>query len=142
MTHAPKPIHDMDTKAWTSLGQAVGESLGLASTCWIGGTGDLEFDSEVAETAGKQLLEFIRRGSLDPTRSKGEAIVEDCLIRGEPFFVFRARDIFSTMVLKHYLKILEDYGPDDPDFQADIVHFINQLKNWQTENVADVRYPD
>lgn len=132
----------MSDKAWTSIEEAVGQSIGLASVCWVDGPGDAVFDSERASSATDELLKFIRRGALDPTRSKGEAIVEDCLIREEPFFVFRGRDIFSTMVLKHYLKILEDYGPDDPDFQANIVEFINNLKNWQTQNVADVRYPD
>ena len=60
----------------------------------------------------------------------------------EPFFVFRARDIFSPMVLKMYLKTLEDYGPDDPDFQSNIVEFLGVLKKWQTEHIGDVRYPD
>lgn len=140
--HTPDPVENKNGKAWTTIGQAVGESLGFASTCWLGDLDDMEFDSTAAANAGAELLKFIRRGTLDPTRSKGEAIVEDCLIRGEPFFVFRARDIFSIIALKTYLRQLEDFGPDDPEFHEGIVNCLKKFRAWQTENVTDVRYPD
>lgn len=139
---APQCRHSEAAKAWTSLGQAVGESMGLANTAWTEYMGDHQPNEKELQNVGEELLKFIRRGALDPTRSKGEAIVEDCLIRDEPFFVFRARDIFSLMALKTYLRQLEDFGPDDPEFHESIVNCLNDFREWQTQNVRDVRYPD
>ena len=130
---------------WLSLSQAIAITLGGASTCWIPDTGDAEFDSATAQKLADELEHYVRTTYdtvLNPNRSKGEKIVLDCLLHDEPFFVFRGRDIFSPMVLKQYLKQLEDYGPDDPDMQADIVNFINNLRKWQAANIAKVRYPD
>lgn len=38
-----------------SLAQAIGETLGAASMCWVGGTGDLVFDSERASALVDEL---------------------------------------------------------------------------------------
>lgn len=127
---------------WESLDQAINQSLGAASTAWLEGG---QLDTHTMTTLSDELQHFIlvtEESILKPDRSKGEKIVAECLNDEEPFFVFRARDIFTPMVLKHYIKLLEDYGPDDPDMQADIVRFINLLKDWQKKNVAEVRYPD
>ena len=79
---------------------------------------------------------------LNPNRSKGEKIVADCLLTGEPFFVFRGRDIFTPMVIKRYIQQLEEVGPDDPDMQASVVDFLAMLRKWQAANITKVRYPD
>lgn len=140
--------HEPETRpsdSWLSLEEAVRYTVGAGSTCWVGGTGEAVFDTEMANEVANELVRYVTTKHdtmLNPNRSKGEKIVADCLIHGEPFFVFRARDIFSTMVLKQYLTMLEAYGPDDPDFQANIVQFLGVLRKWQTENVATVRYPD
>lgn len=136
MTELPK----IDPGA--TVGTAIGQSLGKAAVAHTEYQGEIRVDENQLDAIGLELLHFLAPRLLEPKRSKGEKIVADCLANDEPFFVFRARDIFSPMVLKHYIKILEDYGPDDPDFQANIVQFINQLRKWQTQNVADVRYPD
>lgn len=130
---------------WLTLRQAIDITLGGASTCWIPDAGDAEFDSVTATKLGDELEHYVRTTYdtvLNPNRSKGEKIVLDCLLHEEPFFVFRGRDIFSPMVLKQYLKQLEDYGPDDPDMQAGVVAFISILRTWQAKNIAKVRYPD
>lgn len=130
---------------WLSLDEAINYCLGAASDAWTPSAGDPVVDKETLKELSKDLQRYIATKHdtmLNPNRSKGEKIVADCLLHGEPFFVFRARDIFSTMVLKQYLTVLEMYGPDDPDFQANIVQFLGVLKKWQTENVRDVRYPD
>lgn len=137
--------HARPSDTWLSLEEAIRYTVGAASTCWRGGTGEAEFDTDQAIKVGQELERYItikHDTMLNPNRSKGEKIVADCLIHGEPFFVFRARDIFAPMVLKRYLTMLEEYGPDDPDFQSNIVEFLGVLKKWQTENVATVRYPD
>lgn len=131
--------------SWLSLEEAIAYTVGAASTCWKPDTGDAVFDTETAKQVSQELERYVtikHDTMLNPNRSKGEKIVADCLIHGEPFFVFRARDIFSPMVLKKYIVMLEEYGPDDPDFQANIVEFLGVLKKWQTDNVAAVRYPD
>jgi hypothetical protein len=129
---------------WLSLEEAIRYSLGAAAGVLPQANTDI-IDRDFLKDLAADLERYVtikHDTMLNPNRSKGEKIVADCLIHGEPFFVFRARDIFSTMVLKRYLIMLEEYGPDDPDFQANIVQFLGVLKKWQTENVAAVRYPD
>jgi len=123
--------------------EAVGQAIGAASMCWENMQGTGQFDSTRAKDILDQLLEHLELpNELNPERSKGERIVHQCLQDDEPFFVFRARDIFTIMVLKHYMKIVEDYGPDDPDFQSTIVDFITELRMWQSIHPRQVRYPD
>lgn len=137
---SPDFIHKIDPNA--TVGTAIEQSLGKAALAYTEYQGDRRIDGRKIDKIGTELFAFLSSRLLEPQRSKGEKIVVDCLANDEPFFVFRARDIFTPMVLKHYIKILEDYGPDDPDMHADVVKFINYLKRWQTENIADVRYPD
>lgn len=48
----------MSTKP-TNLHEAVYQALGAASVCWVGGTGDLVFDSTQAAIVGADLIEWI-----------------------------------------------------------------------------------
>lgn len=73
---------------------------------------------------------------------KAFRILQECHTTGEPFFIFRAKDIFSIMILANYAEIIEKYGPDDAEFHRDIVDQLNEFKHWQRKNVAKVRYPD
>jgi hypothetical protein len=77
-----------------------------------------------------------------PFTGKLGKILKDCAVTGEPVFVFRAKDIFSTMVLTRYLEIVESYGPSDHEFQRTIVESIQMFKDWQAANTDKVRYPD
>jgi hypothetical protein len=42
-----------------NLHEAVYQAIGAASVCWVGGTGDLVFDSTQAATIGADLIEWI-----------------------------------------------------------------------------------
>lgn len=72
---------------------------------------------------------------------KGWRILEK-LEFGEPFFIFRAKDFFSVMVLAHYVEVVEKYGPDNASFHTDIIDALGEFKEWQRNNAAKVRYPD
>lgn len=75
-------------------------------------------------------------------KPKGLRIVESCIAGGEPYFVFRAKDIFSVMAITEYLRIVEQYGPEDHEMQRGICQALAQFKEWQGQNVNLVRYPD
>jgi len=74
--------------------------------------------------------------------SKDSRILESTSATGEPIFIFRAKDIFSVMVLSFYAEIIEKYGPDDTEFHRDVVDALAGFKEWQRTHVAQVRYPD
>lgn len=131
---------------WLSLEEAIAFTIGAASTAWIGDqASDMEFDTAKAKELSIELQHFITTkfdSTLNPNRSKGEKIVADCLLHDEPFFVFRGRDIFTLMVIRRYLRSLEEIGPDDPDMQASVVDWLNNLRKWQAAHIGYVRYPD
>lgn len=54
-TWSPKP----DADGNLSLGEAIGQALGSASMCWVGGTGDLEFDSVQAARVHVGIMAFL-----------------------------------------------------------------------------------
>jgi hypothetical protein len=60
---------------------------------------------------------------------------------GEPYFVFRAQDILSTMVLNYYAKLLEEYSPGQ-DQIVSVVKCANDFRAWQHENPNKVKLPD
>lgn len=136
----------LPSDSWLSLQEAIGFTIGAASVAWKGdGPGDSEFDTDQALALSTDLQRYITTkydSVVNPSRSKGERIVADCLLHGEPFFVFRARDILTPAVIRKYIQVLEDIGPDDPDMQASVVDFLNTIRKWQAENITKVRYPD
>lgn len=60
---------------------------------------------------------------------------------GEPFFVFRAKDILSTMALDEYAKLVERYGPLSDQLQS-IGDAIHAFQVWQRNNPDKVKLPD
>lgn len=74
--------------------------------------------------------------------TKDAKIIQECAASGEPIFVFRAKDLFSVMVIREYQKLIEEYGPDDGHMITDIEVRLSEFKSWQRENVTQVRYPD
>lgn len=56
----------------TEVGEAVGMAVGYGSMCWIGGTGDAEFDSVRASQCVEELTDAIVNGRL---RVKGVGLV-------------------------------------------------------------------
>lgn len=73
---------------------------------------------------------------------KSQKIVKECEETGEPYFVFRAKDILSIFPLKEYERIVEMYGPTDHEMLMGIANAIEEFRTWQREHVGIVRYPD
>lgn len=77
---------------------------------------------------------------LTPGRSAG--IVWDCLAGNEPFFVLRAKDIFSVMAVHNYEKMVEEYGPLDLEFHEAVSRQVSAMREWQMQHPELVKYPD
>lgn len=69
-------------------------------------------------------------------------IVDKAFANGEPVFVIRAKDFFAVQVLGFYLECIERQGPNNPEFEEDIVKIQNAMRQWQRDNLGKVRYPD
>lgn len=59
----------------------------------------------------------------------------------EPYFIFRAQDILSVMVLRNYAKLIEDYCSEG-DQLANVVRWANKFTDWQRRNPGHVKLPD
>ena len=95
-------------------------------------------DQPVHRTA--EVLEYLRSG--EQVLTKSEEIVIDCVNNDEPFFVLRAKDIFSVMLIRNYQKMVEDYGPYDQDFQIAVADEVERMRDWQHGHSSLVGYPD
>lgn len=72
---------------------------------------------------------------------KDKKIIKQAKESDEPIIVFRAKDILSTMVLQHYLGLVEMYAAD-LEFEADLVERLNEFRTWQRDNPSRVKLPD
>lgn len=79
---------------------------------------------------------------LGSIQGKAAKILAECATNDEPIFPFRASDVFSVMVIMHYLGLTEEYSPSDPGQEQEIVEAVNDFKAWQRTNRGDVRFPD
>ncbi len=79
-------------------------------------------------------------GGRQPSRS--EFIAAECVESGEPFFVLRAKDIFSVMAVHNYSKLVEEYGPMNIEFHGNIGDLVHEMREWQQANPDRVKYPD
>lgn len=61
---------------------------------------------------------------------------------GEPIFVLRARDILSTMTIRHYASLIEDYVFMGGDQLKSVVKAANAFAEWQRQNPGKVHLPD
>ena len=59
--------------------------------------------------------------------SRSERIAVECVERGEPFFVLRAKDIFAVMAVRNYEKLVEEYGPLDLEFHEQIAEIAAEI---------------
>lgn len=127
-----------------SLEEALGLAGGAWSVCWEKMEDTGIFQSDRAKVILDDLVDWINTNTdiVDPARSKGEKIVSECIQAGEPFFVFRARDIFTVMVLRKYAQLVDDFGPNDFDFSEGVHDHIDKTRNWQRANPTRVKYPD
>lgn len=82
----------------------------------------------------------------DPTegtpKPKGLRIVQQCIDSGEPYFVFRAKDIFSLMVLGEYAELIDKYLPQASEMAAGVADAKDDFHAWQIQNPDRLRYPD
>lgn len=53
----------------STLDEAIGQAIGYASMCWVGGTGDLEFDSTAASQCAEALTAYVKQ-ERDKTMAK------------------------------------------------------------------------
>jgi hypothetical protein len=74
--------------------------------------------------------------------NRDQKIIAECEETGEPYFVFRAKDILALFPLKEYERVVELYGPDDHEFAESVATRIAEFKTWQHGNVSKVKYPD
>ncbi len=91
---------------------------------------------DVATEAGA----VVEIGQRQPSRS--EFIAAECVESGEPFFVLRAKDIFSVMAVHNYAKLVDEYGPLDMEFHEGVTLMAHKMREWQQANPDRVKYPD
>ena len=63
-------------------------------------------------------------------------------LAGEPVFLLRAKDIFSSDVLAYYITQVATRGPSNPDMTQDLDGLLHQFGRWQQDHPNEVRYPD
>lgn len=80
--------------------------------------------------------------SSEPSDAKGPKIVAECEASGEPYFVLRAKDVFSLEALIHYLELFVRRGPDDESYSDAITSCASEFVHWRDHNPEKVRYPD
>ncbi len=74
--------------------------------------------------------------------SRSERMAQECIEAGEPFFVLRAKDMFSVMAVHNYAKLVEEYGPLDVEFHGAVTDSAQEMREWQQANPQRVKYPD
>ncbi len=77
-----------------------------------------------------------------PGLSRSEQIAVECIENDEPFFVLRAKDIFSVMAVHNYAKLTEEFGPLDVEFHEAVTEAGKEMRRWQMANPERVKYPD
>lgn len=103
----------------------------------------MEDHTAVGAELHPKIADYILSGKQDDQElTKSEQIVIECVKHDEPFFVLRAKDIFSVMAIRGYQKMVEDYGPYDQDFQIAVASEVENMRSWQFANAHEVRYPD
>lgn len=81
--------------------------------------------------------------ALDPEPlTPQEQRMAQLISEGEPFFTLRASDFFAVPILAAYIKMVEDYGPQDHRLQQELYDEINRLREWQTVYPERVRFPN
>lgn len=76
-TWSPQP----DADGNLTLAEAIGQALGTASVCWVGGTGSLEFDSITAAHVYDGLMAFLSDWSDDLRKQANEGTAAKLLAR-------------------------------------------------------------
>jgi hypothetical protein len=64
-------------------------------------------------------------------------IVDDCNKAGEPYFIFRARDIYSLRILEIYSQLVDDDGCPD-EHKNEINNLKSKFQDWMENNFDKV----
>ena len=72
---------------------------------------------------------------------KDKKIIEDSEARGIPIFVLTAKDMISVSTIQHYRTLCktEECGIDHI---KEVSERIDEFRNWQVKNPAQVKLPD
>lgn len=73
---------------------------------------------------------------------KAGHILQKVMVTGEPFFILRAKDLFSVMAISEYLRLIEQYAPENFEFQEGVFESLKTIKEWQKNHPEQLRYPD
>lgn len=81
---------------------------------------------------------------LEKEHPRTTKILNQCLASDEPFIVFRAKDIFTPMVVSYYIGLLENtFGHDSNlEQQEALVEHRREMVQWQRRNPERVKLPD
>jgi hypothetical protein len=81
------PEYLLSDDARMNVGRLVGEAIGLASTCWIGGTGDAVFDEETASRLAEEVIDRLGLDEDEPLqlRTAHPALVETLRELGDSY---------------------------------------------------------
>lgn len=84
---------------------------------------------------------------LEPTplhtyKPKGLRIVEECERTGEPYFVFRAKDVLSIMVLVEYQELIDTYRPSNHIMGGAVADARAEFVDWMDNHPGEVHLPD
>lgn len=72
-----------------------------------------------------------------------DKIIEDCRANNEPIFLLRAKDKFSVVAIRAYLrKLSETENKIEPSFYDEIESFLCEFEEWQRSNISNVKIPD
>ncbi len=88
-------------------------------------------------TVGRQEISFPL--PLEP--SKDERIIRECLVSGEPFVVFRAKDALSVEVLEQYGAAARE-ASCDPKLIEGVIGRLDEFRSWRQEHRDLVKLPD
>jgi hypothetical protein len=73
---------------------------------------------------------------------KAAKILREASETGEPVFVFRAKDLLSTLAVTEYLGYLEKFLPNYHEMHESVHNQLEAIRDWQREHPHEVRLPD
>lgn len=80
--------------------------------------------------------------SIGRVNGKAAKILMEAADTGEPVFVLRAKDLLSVLGVTAYLRLIEDYTPENHDMHEGIINQLRAMRDWQGANPGEVRLPD
>ena len=72
---------------------------------------------------------------------KQNITINDCDKNGEPYFIFRDRDIYSLRILDIYSQLIDDDGCPD-EHKDEINRLKSRFQDWMEDNFDKVNTED